>query len=213
MLKHFEGVALLAAIAAAPAIFAQTAVPKGPSARAPTTSSAAGRSRSPSRASPSAATPACSPSRPTASSSRSAASSALPDPIPPEFAGFAGSIKINVLTAGRSPRVAQLSLHARPQRQRQGAVDAVGHLCEGSAGPGPHRLRISPYDPRPPRLGRQRDVPSDLRLLERRQQAAEDARREERAGQRRDALRQAAGRGVPARRPHPRSPTASTTTA
>ena len=76
-------------------------------------------------------------------------------------------------------------------------------LCEGSDGPGPHRLRISPYDPERRVWVDQRDVPPDLRVLERRQQAAEDARREERSRQRRHALRQAAGRGVPARRPDP----------
>jgi len=70
----------------------------------------------------------------------------LPTPVPPEFAGFAGSIKFNVLNAV-DRRVWQNCLYT---------LDANGnvkerwtqwdHLCEGSAGPGPHRLRISPYD-------------------------------------------------------------------
>ena len=40
----------------------------------------------------------------------------LPDPVPEEYLGFAGSLGINV-------------------------------LCADSDGPGPHRIRISPYDP------------------------------------------------------------------
>jgi len=70
----------------------------------------------------------------------------LPTPIPPEFAGFAGSIAMNVLTA-TDRRVWRNCLYT---------LDANGHvkerwtqwdrLCEGSDGPGPHRLRISPYD-------------------------------------------------------------------
>jgi hypothetical protein len=71
----------------------------------------------------------------------------LPDPVPPEFAGYAGSIKINVLNAA-DRRVWQNCLYT---------VDGDGRvkerwtqwdrLCEGSSGPGPHRVRISPYDP------------------------------------------------------------------
>lgn len=71
----------------------------------------------------------------------------LPDPIPPAFLGFAGSIGINVLNAV-DRRVWQNCLYT---------LDANGNvkerwtqwdnLCEGSSGPGPHRLRISPYDP------------------------------------------------------------------
>ena len=171
------------------------------SAPALMTSSAAGTSRSPSPGSRSAATPACSPSRPIASSSRSAASSGCPTRCRPNSPGFAGSIKINVLTLV-DRRVWQNCLYTL---DRDGRVKERwtqwDHLCEGSSGPGPHRLRISPYDPRTPRLGDQRDLPPDLRVLERRQAAAEDAGREERAGQRRHALRQAAGRGVSSRRP------------
>ncbi len=55
----------------------------------------------------------------------------LPTPVPPEFAGFAGSIKMNVLTPGRSPRLAELPLHARSQRQREGALDPVGSPLRG----------------------------------------------------------------------------------
>jgi hypothetical protein len=71
----------------------------------------------------------------------------LPDPVPPGFLGFAGSIGFNVLSAV-DRRVWQNCLYT---------LDANGNtreiytqwdrLCEGSSGPGPHRLRISPYDP------------------------------------------------------------------
>jgi hypothetical protein len=71
----------------------------------------------------------------------------LPDPVPAGFQGFAGSIGFNVLTA-TDRRVWKNCLYT---------LDAEGRvkerwtqwdtLCEGSSGPGPHRLRISPYDP------------------------------------------------------------------
>jgi hypothetical protein len=71
----------------------------------------------------------------------------MPDPVPAGFLGFAGSIGFNVLNAV-DRRVWQNCLYT---------LDANGNvkelwtqwdkLCEGSSGPGPHRLRISPYDP------------------------------------------------------------------
>jgi len=71
----------------------------------------------------------------------------LPDPVPPEFAGFAGSIGINVLTA-TDRRVWRNCLYTLDGngnvKERWTQWDA---LCEGSPGPGPHRVRISPYDP------------------------------------------------------------------
>jgi hypothetical protein len=71
----------------------------------------------------------------------------LPSPVPPEFAGFAGSIGINVLsdTARRVWRNCLYTLDGSGKvKERWTQWDA---LCEGSSGPGPHRLRISPYDP------------------------------------------------------------------
>ncbi len=71
----------------------------------------------------------------------------LPSPVPSEYAGFAGSIGINVLT-DTDRRVWQNCIFTM-----DGEGDAVevwdqwDHLCEGADGPGPHRLRISPYDP------------------------------------------------------------------
>ena len=71
----------------------------------------------------------------------------LPDPVPPEFKGYAGSIGINVL---QSP-------DRLVWRNCLYTVDGDGkvkerwtqwdQLCEGAKGPGPHRVRISPYDP------------------------------------------------------------------
>ena len=71
----------------------------------------------------------------------------LPNPVPPEFAGFAGSIGVNVLseTKGRVWQNCLYTLDANGNvKERWTEWDS---LCEGSAGPGPHRLRISPYDP------------------------------------------------------------------
>jgi hypothetical protein len=70
----------------------------------------------------------------------------LPNPIPPTFAGFAGSIGVNVLsaTAGRVWKNCLYTLDADGKvKERWTQWDS---LCEGSDGPGPHRLRISPYD-------------------------------------------------------------------
>jgi hypothetical protein len=71
----------------------------------------------------------------------------LPQPVPPEYAGYAGSIGINVLQA----------TELRTWRNCLYALDGDGNLienwtqwdvlCADSDGPGPHRLRISPYDP------------------------------------------------------------------
>src|SRR5215472_15690238 len=71
----------------------------------------------------------------------------LPDPVPREFAGFAGSIGINVLSA-TDRRVWRNCLYTLDNngnvRERWTQWDS---LFEGSPGPGPHRVRISPYDP------------------------------------------------------------------
>jgi hypothetical protein len=71
----------------------------------------------------------------------------MPDPVPPGFLGFAGSIGVNVLTAV-DRRVWQNCLYTL---DANGKVKELwtqwDKLCEGSSGPGPHRLRISPYDP------------------------------------------------------------------
>jgi hypothetical protein len=71
----------------------------------------------------------------------------LPDPLPDGFAGFAGSIGINVLNATdrRVWRNCLYTLDGNGKvKERWTQWDS---LCDGSPGPGPHRLRISPYDP------------------------------------------------------------------
>ncbi|MFN7976604.1 MAG: hypothetical protein U0P30_00620 [Vicinamibacterales bacterium] len=71
----------------------------------------------------------------------------LPDPLPAGYLGFAGSLGMNVLTLA-DRRVWQHCLYTL---DRDGRVKELwtqwDRLCEGSDGPGPHRLRISPYDP------------------------------------------------------------------
>ena len=71
----------------------------------------------------------------------------LPSPIPQGYLGFAGSVGINVLfEAGR-----RTWRHCLYTLDRDGRVlemwDQWDHLCRDSDGPGPHRIRISPYDP------------------------------------------------------------------
>lgn len=71
----------------------------------------------------------------------------LPDPVPDDYLGFAGSIGINVLFEA-DRRVWRRCLYTL---DADGAVremwDQWDRLCEGADGPGPHRVRISPYDP------------------------------------------------------------------
>ena len=71
----------------------------------------------------------------------------LPDPIPANFAGFAGSIGINVLNA-TDRRVWKNCLYTLDSNGRvKERWTQWDSLCAGSDGPGPHRIRISPYDP------------------------------------------------------------------
>ena len=71
----------------------------------------------------------------------------LPDPVPPEFAGWAGSIGINVLREAER-RVWRNCLYVvNGDGEAVEIWDQWDHLCEGADGPGPHRIRISPYDP------------------------------------------------------------------
>jgi hypothetical protein len=70
----------------------------------------------------------------------------LPDPIPPAFTGFAGSIGMNVLTLA-DRRVWKNCLYTLDGNGRvKERWTQWDRLCEGSSGPGPHRIRISPYD-------------------------------------------------------------------
>ncbi len=70
----------------------------------------------------------------------------LPDPIPEEFAQHAGSIGINVLR-DTDRRIWQNCLYTLDgDGNLKELWSQWDHLCEGSDGPGPHRIRISPYD-------------------------------------------------------------------
>ena len=71
----------------------------------------------------------------------------LPIPIPSEFAGYAGSLGINTLRA-TDLRTWQNCLYTIDGDGNVTDIwDQWDYLCAGSDGPGPHRVRISPYDP------------------------------------------------------------------
>jgi hypothetical protein len=74
----------------------------------------------------------------------------LPAPVPPGYAGFAGSIGLNVLldADAAARRVWKNCLYTLDRNGRvKERWTQWDSLCEGSSGPGPHRIRISPYDP------------------------------------------------------------------
>jgi hypothetical protein len=72
----------------------------------------------------------------------------LPDPLPAGYAGFAGSIGINVLSVTDRRVMKKNFLYTLDGdgkvRERWSQWD---HLFADAPGPGPHRIRISPYDP------------------------------------------------------------------
>jgi hypothetical protein len=78
---------------------------------------------------------------------------------PPGFVGVAGSIGSPTCSAPPAGRVRRnLPLHARRERQRQGALTQWDSLCEGSSGPGPHRCASARTTRATPRLGGQRNL-------------------------------------------------------
>ena len=71
----------------------------------------------------------------------------LPDPVPDGFDGYAGSIGINTLREAER-RTWQNCIYVVDGDGNVIEVwDQWDHLFEGSDGPGPHRVRVSPYDP------------------------------------------------------------------
>ena len=71
----------------------------------------------------------------------------LPYPLPDDFHGFAGELGINVLQ-DTNRRYWQNCLYVvNGDGEPIEIWDHLDYLCEGSDGPGPHRVRISPYDP------------------------------------------------------------------
>ena len=71
----------------------------------------------------------------------------LPDPVPPEFAGFAGSIGINALRDTERRTWQNCLMVVDSDGNLVEVWDQWDQLCADSDGPGPHRVRISPYDP------------------------------------------------------------------
>lgn len=70
----------------------------------------------------------------------------LPDPLPPEYTTFAGSLGWNVLR-GRG-RVWRNCIYIVDSEGNVKEIwDQWDHLFLGTDGPGPHRLTQSPYDP------------------------------------------------------------------
>ena len=71
----------------------------------------------------------------------------LPDPVPPGFAGYAGSIGLNALREAERRTWQNCLLVVDSDGNVVEVWDQWDHLCADSDGPGPHRVRISPYDP------------------------------------------------------------------
>jgi WD40 repeat protein len=71
----------------------------------------------------------------------------LPYPIPDDFPGFAGALGINVLQVTNRRTWQNCLYTVNGDGEVQEIWNQWDYLCEGSDGPGPHRLRISPYDP------------------------------------------------------------------
>ena len=72
---------------------------------------------------------------------------ALPYPVPDYFKGFAGQLGISVL-GETERRTWQNCIYILDSNGKLKEIwEHLDYLCKGSAGPGPHRIRISPYDP------------------------------------------------------------------
>ncbi len=70
----------------------------------------------------------------------------LPNPVPPEYTNFAGSLGWNVLR-GRG-RIWENCIYIIDSEGNLLEVwDQWDHLFAGTDGPGPHRIRQNPYDP------------------------------------------------------------------
>ena len=71
----------------------------------------------------------------------------LPYPVPEDFPGFGGALGINVLFETNRRHWQNCLYILNGDGEVVEIWDHLDYLCEGSAGPGPHRIRISPYDP------------------------------------------------------------------
>lgn len=70
----------------------------------------------------------------------------LPDPVPPEYTRFPGSMGWNVLQ-GRGRVWRNCIYIVNSEGEVLEVWDHWDHLFKGTDGPGPHRIKISPYDP------------------------------------------------------------------
>lgn len=70
----------------------------------------------------------------------------LPDPVPPEYAGAPGTLGWNVIR-GQGRTWQNLLYVINSDGEIQEVWDHWDHLWHDTDGPGPHRLRVSPYDP------------------------------------------------------------------
>ena len=71
----------------------------------------------------------------------------LPYPLPDDFLGFAGHVGLNVLRDTERRTWNNCLFVVNADGEPIEVWDHLDYLCEGSAGPGPHRIRINPYDP------------------------------------------------------------------
>lgn len=71
----------------------------------------------------------------------------LPYPIPNDFRGFAGDLGINVLFETNRRTWKNCLYIVNGDGEVTEIWDHWDYLCANSDGPGPHRVRISPYDP------------------------------------------------------------------
>ena len=71
----------------------------------------------------------------------------LPYPVPEDFPGYAGALGLNVLREVNRRHWQNCLYILNGDGEVVEIWDHLDYLCEGSDGPGPHRVRISPYDP------------------------------------------------------------------
>lgn len=69
----------------------------------------------------------------------------LPDPVPPEYTNFPGSMGWNVIQ-GRGRTWQNVMYVINSEGELLEVWDHWDHLFADTDGPGPHRLRVSPYD-------------------------------------------------------------------
>jgi hypothetical protein len=109
----------------------------------------------------------------------------LPDPLPACLRGFCRLHRNQCAQRHRPPRdEKELSLHARCQWQRARTLVAMGPASSPMRRGRDRTAFASALRSAASRVGGRRDLQRHLRLLQRRQQTAEDARREGRAGHR-----------------------------